>query len=241
MQAAANGVRFESKDQGWKAVLPAGPYLPEEVVLERGPLGLSAHFQEPIDRLTLSCKEEEDGLVRVSVPGNWQKLLFRPDTQEYGIESGFAGWVRQETRLPDGSLHFRAMAGEHLHEAVQTPDGKVEATSRQAGKVGHGARVTSRQVEFLPVLSLAESVAEKGLLAGLWSCASAQFNTPVSFALQAGGSDLRNSIQSAREESRERARVDTDRLLRPPSGNAVELGSHSVVLAGIRLRTATRI
>ncbi len=80
---AANGVRFESKDQGWKAVLPAGPYLPEVLVVEKGPLGLSAHLQEPVDRVTLSCREGDDGLVRVSFPGSWQRLLFRPDTQEY--------------------------------------------------------------------------------------------------------------------------------------------------------------
>jgi hypothetical protein len=151
--------------------------------------------------------------------------------------------VRQETRLPDGSLHFCALAGNHLHEAVQSPDGRVEATSRQGERVRHGASVKDGQVHFLPVRSLAECLREEGLFSGLFSCAASQFNTPVSFALEAGraelSSDLKGAIETAREQTLEESRLPKS-LLAPPTGNTVGLSARSVVLAGVSLRTAGR-
>lgn len=208
----------------WQTVLPAGRFLAHSVTIRSDQNGLSARLE---DRLTLSCRRDEEGWIHVTDPkASWEGLVYQPETGTYGVEEGYAGWYRRETLDPDGTYRYRAEGGAGPCEAVQRPDGSLTGATRNAAST---VQMRGNSIVFGAAVPLGKAMREHGLLGGLWAAAHSLTQTPISFCLS---QPLFSRFQPDPADDP----TLPQRLVGPHQPSGVQLGSERVTLPGVSLR-----
>ncbi len=239
-----SGVRFEGGGQNWLAILPAGTYLPEPVVVEQTEQGLTAHLQAPLDKnFVFPCRREEDGSVAIALQsGSRAEVVFHPESLDYGVQLG----THREGFRADGSWLFQCASGGKIYRAEASPAGEVKGSLVQGGSVlPMQASFDGTRLQIGPDKTpLRQRVQEQGFFSGLWMamrCAtSPQLNSFLFRDSWRLFPDLERRAGVLREEM-EQGALSVRQLVRPPEHfSGVKETDQSVAIGGVVLRRVVR-
>lgn len=242
-----SGVGFEQgPGKRWKAVLPQGQYLPENLVVERGEQGLTAHLEAPLDEsFVFPCSQNPDGTVVVTLdPDESSRVVFRPDSLDYGVQ----GWGHTEGYRANGNWFYDCSSTDGpTYHAERTPAGELTGSYRRGGRsVPMAVSQSSDRLIISPDRTpLRERIAEHGFFAGLKLAVECFTSGSLNTFFFQDGRQLFPKVARRADNLRQEMKASTkavERLAAPPElGSGVKVTERSVSIGGVVLRRATRI